>query len=200
MEKALAIQKEVMEILGTDEVYLPVVGWEGYYEVSNYGNVKSLDRTITDVKTRWGNTTTMIKKGIYLKKKTDKYGYYVVCLFKDKVRQYTTVHRLVAFAFLGNDDSLLQVNHIDANKSNNHPSNLEWVTPQQNIDHAIRLGLQNYAHGEKLPQTKLKQEEVIEIKKLLKLGKMSQRAIARKFNIGSNAVWHIAHGETWKKV
>jgi len=77
-----------------------------------------------------------IKKDTYLKNVLN-YRYYTVLLYKNNIRKQYYVHRLVAEAFCENRNNKRQVNHIDSNKLNNHYSNLEWVTPKENINHFI---------------------------------------------------------------
>jgi hypothetical protein len=200
MEKALAIQKEVQRILQTEEAYLPVIGFEGAYEVSNIGNVRSVDRIVVHKRNRFDKSFPVFYAGRQLTKKINKYGYVVVCLMKNGDRKDALIHRLVASAFIDNPQYLPQVNHIDADKQNNTVDNLEWVTAQQNVDHAMSHNLQNFAWGDQLPQATLTKDQVVEIKKLLKEGKLNQREIARLFGVGKNAIWFIAKGLTWKKV
>lgn len=199
MDKALAIQKEVQEILGTKEVYLPIVGYEGSYEVSNLGGIRSVDRIVTHRRGKLDKPHNTMYRGKVLKQKIDKYGYATVCIMINGKRKYTTVHRLVALSFIPNPDNLPQVNHKDTNKLNNSVGNLEWVTALGNITHAIDNGLQKYASGEGLPQTALTQVEVATVKKLLSLGK-TQISIAEKFNVNKNVIWRISKGLSWKKV
>lgn len=105
------------------EYWKPVVGYEGHYQVSNFGRVKSI---------KFG-------KGRILKPTTNLYGYLFVKLCKDgKVKPFT-VHRLVAEAFLPNPDNLPQVNHKDENKQNNIVSNLEWCSAQYNNTYDTRI-------------------------------------------------------------
>ena len=100
--------------------------FEGY-EVSNMGNVRSLN---------YGGRTGVVKvlrfkvAGRYLQ----------VCLSKNGKRKMCYVHRIVAYAFLSNDDpkNKTQINHLDENPRNNHVSNLEWTTPKQNANHGTR--------------------------------------------------------------
>lgn len=101
------------------EIYVPVHGTEGRYEVSNFGNVKSVA----------GGR----RKGGILKQsmRSQKFGYKVVTLCKGKLTQTVNVHRLVAVAFLSNPDNKRTVNHKDGNKLNNNVENLEWATRQQ---------------------------------------------------------------------
>ena len=109
------------------EYWKPVVGFEGLYEVSNWGKVKSLNYNHTG-------------KEKILKPKTDRYGYLRVCLHKSSKRYYKTIHRLVAEAFLPNDDLFkTDINHKDENKENNHVDNLEWCNAQYNNNYGTRI-------------------------------------------------------------
>ena len=79
-----------------------------------------------------------LKSGKYLKPKIDRYGYKAVTLFVNGKPKYSTVHRLVALAYLDNPDKLPCVNHIDENKLNNRVENLEWCTVKHNDNHGTR--------------------------------------------------------------
>ena len=80
------------------------------------------------------------KRGVIHKLKTyDNKGYRLVSLTDSKGKRKRTVHRIVAETFIPNHDNLPQVNHIDGNKANNNVSNLEWVTPSQNLKHHFKL-------------------------------------------------------------
>jgi len=98
------------------EIWKPVDGYEGLYEVSNLGRVKSLPRNGTILDER------ILKQGM------DRYGYHQVILSKDDQRKCAKVHRLVATAFLQNESNLPCINHKDENKQNNDVSNLEWCS------------------------------------------------------------------------
>lgn len=121
------------------EIWKPVAGYEGKYEVSNKGNVKSLSR----LKHLPGRCGFCMSKEIYLKPMNDKYGYLTVGLLDGKgKRKIVKIHRLVADAFLGHpDESKCEINHIDGNKTNNNVKNLEWCSHQENLAHAKRIGL-----------------------------------------------------------
>lgn len=199
MDKALAIQKEVQRILGTNEVYLPIADFEGYYEVSNTGLVRSVDRVVTHARGKVDKPHDTKYYGMILKQKIDRYGYPTVCIMKNGKRRYTTVHRLVAETFLCNVNKLPQINHIDANKLNNNINNLEWVSALDNVRHAIGLNLQHYASGEELPQTKIDRRIATVIKTRLLTGE-SQISIARDLGLNKNVIWRISKGHTWKKV
>ena len=120
-----------------DEIWADIEGFEGQYKVSSHGRVKSCDRILPH-KT---HGTWHIKERI-LKQYVTPYGYMSVSLQLGKGEMQTMrVHRLVAIAFISNPNNFPQVNHIDGNKHNNHISNLEWVTGQENMDHAWSYGL-----------------------------------------------------------
>jgi len=120
------------------EIWIDIVGWEGLYQVSNHGRVKSYDRIL-----RSGRSTSglRLRKGVILSQWLDSRGkgYYNVSLSKDyKLIRYC-VHRLVAMAFLPNPNNLPQVNHKDENPQNNHVSNLEWCTHKYNINYGTAM-------------------------------------------------------------
>lgn len=104
------------------EIWKPVSGYEGLYEVSGCGKVKSLLH----------NQEKILKPNFQEK------GYLSVELYKEKKRKRFLIHRIVAEAFIPNIENKPQVNHIDENKSNNSVENLEWVTEKQNINHGTR--------------------------------------------------------------
>lgn len=114
------------------EQWSDVNGFEGFYQISNKGLVKSLDRKIKNN----GSYSGFIKrKEIILKQTTNRIGYKVVTLSRDGVRCFKTVHRLVAENFIINEHNYKEVNHKDLDKSNNAVENLEWCSRAQNINH-----------------------------------------------------------------
>lgn len=115
----------------------PVKEFEKYYEVSDFGNVRSLNR-ISNAK----NGSKQIRKGRILSAATNAQGYKQVRLVSKSQSKNMLVHRLVMMAFKPEKEKL-QVNHIDGNKENNHIDNLEWTTAKENIHHAYRTGLNN---------------------------------------------------------
>lgn len=115
-----------------DEIWKDIKGYEGIYQVSNIGRVRSFDRYTRGLK-------KMFKPGC-IRKPFDTTGYESVALSNSGDKTFM-VHRLVADAFIPNPKGLPCVNHIDGNKKNNVVSNLEWVTYSENTRHAIRIGL-----------------------------------------------------------
>jgi hypothetical protein len=123
------------------EEWRDIEGYEGEYQVSSYGNVRSLDRYIKS-KSKLNNDFVYLKKGKNLIPELGSlvYPYVVYYLQKDGKRYYNKAHRLVAKAFIPNPHNKKIVNHIDSNPRNNHVDNLEWLTHSENIKHAYDKG------------------------------------------------------------
>lgn len=115
------------------EVWKDVVGYEGFYQVSNEGNVRSVERIVP-----FGNRTRTVPSKTRVQAK-DKRGYSTVMLSKNNKLKNAKVHRLVAEAFIDNPDALPEVNHKDENKQNNHVSNLEWCEHIYNTVYGTKL-------------------------------------------------------------
>lgn len=127
------------------EIWKEIVGYEGFYEVSNYGKIRSLERKI-EQKDANGNIYLRTMKGRVLSSnKNNGNGYKVVALCKGhgerQINNY--IHILVAKAFVSNPENKLTVNHIDGNKSNNYFYNLEWATSLEQASHAQKNNLRN---------------------------------------------------------
>lgn len=116
------------------EIYRDIEGYSGLYQVSNLGNVKSLDMVVPSK-----NGSTQIRKGRVLKPSKAHNGYLHIMLCKDGNRYTHTIHRLVAETFLPNPDNLPQVNHRDENKENNTVDNLEYCTAKYNINYGTAI-------------------------------------------------------------
>lgn len=190
-----------------NEIWKDVVGYEGLYQVSNLGNVRSLNRIVKDLtRERYQNI-----KGKLMKKFLSKHGYLYVDLRNHNKKQHY-IHRLVAEAFIPNPENKLQVNHIDGNKQNNCVSNLEWCTESENRTHAFKTGLQkspmkgligkNNPLSRKVNQydlngTLIKQwDSMSEIEKKLGIhsGKISC-CCNKKYKTSSGYIWRFANEE-----
>lgn len=112
------------------ELWKDITGYEGWYQVSNLGRVRSLDRYVNGNKI---NCDFQLMKGKILKGTKDKLGYYRVILRRNVTYKAMLVHRLVAEAFIPNPENLPYINHKDENPGNNIVDNLEWCTPQYNV-------------------------------------------------------------------
>lgn len=115
------------------EIWKPVKDFEGYYEVSDQGRVRSVDRFVLDKGGR-----LQFKKGTIMKYRPDRQGYLVIALCRNRHYLHKCVHTLVAEAFIPNPDNLPQVNHKDEDKSNNVVTNLEWCTSKYNANYGNR--------------------------------------------------------------
>ena len=179
------------------EIWKPIKNYENIYEVSNLGRIKSLSRTIK----RKDGKPLKIKEQI-LKGSKDTKGYIQVELKKDGKRYIKTIHRLVAETFIENKNNKEQVNHIDGNKENNCVYNLEWVTCQENIQHAWLNNLKVASYGENHPNHKLNEEQVKYIMKNYKPRNKEYglRALARKFNVSTGPIQNIINGKGWKNI
>lgn len=122
---------------------------------------------------------------------------------KDKVRKTLSVHRLVAETFIPNPENKPQVNHIDGNKENNHVSNLEWVTIEENARHALDNELRIPKRGEDHPMSKIDEETALEIINKMSIG-YCNGDIAKEYNLHERYVSLIRHkkrwGELWDKL
>lgn len=116
------------------EEWRAIAGFEGRYEVSNFGRVKSLKR----MRSGKHGAPTPIPERI-MKPSFDRHGYLKVCLRNEHGATNHSVHQLVAKAFIPNPNRYQQINHIDEDKTNNHVSNLEWCTPRYNCTYGTRL-------------------------------------------------------------
>ena len=109
------------------EIWKDMEGYEGLYQVSNLGRVRSLDRDV-----KYANGTVHHYEGMIIKTKLNKFGYPYLSLCKNGKRWSARVHKLVAIAFIPNPDNRPCVNHKDENKANNRVDNLEWCSKAYN--------------------------------------------------------------------
>lgn len=175
----------------TKEIWKDIEGFEGYYQVSNCGDIKSLDRyTICN---RSGTQFARHVPERILRQTSDCDGYFRINLIKDNHERGFAVHRLVAQAFIPNPENKPTVNHIDGNKQNNCVDNLEWATYQEQNDHAVRLGLRSsetMRPAYEKSMTIIKQQVMcIETGQIFE----SQIDAERKLGLCATAVWHSIH-------
>ena len=187
------------------EIWKSINGYEGYYEISNLGNVCSLDRFVQAKR-----CSKYFLKGKRLKASPGKIGYPVVQLFKNGKSERIYVHRLVAEHFIPKVEGKEIVNHIDGNKANNHYRNLEWVTHSENHMHAFLTGLfvpgssnkNGKVQGENNYKAKLKESDVIFILENARKngGDMTTVELAKNFNVSRTAISAILNRRNWKHI
>lgn len=175
-----------------DEIWKPVVGYEGLYEVSSFGAVRSLDRSADAGGSR----------GRLLKPALKKHGYLCISLSAYGKRLDVRVHRLVAEAFLPSSD-LPEVNHKDCIKTNNAVTNLEWVNRTGNARHAVENGLWHASTNPKRAARtnpnmakKLTIDEVNALRCDRRAG-MKYRPLGEKYGIDGKTAWSIVKGQYW---
>lgn len=179
------------------EQWKSINGFEGKYEVSNQGRVRTVERTVPH-----GLTGTQFVPSRIRKLRQNIGNGYIECPLKtgspDRRTKFVYVHRTVIEAFTGpSPASDSQVNHKDGNKRNNCIDNLEWSTPLENTRHAISNGLTNNC-GEMNSMARLNKSQVLEIVSLK--GKLSSSQIGRLYGVTSSAVLAIFRGKNWSRV
>jgi hypothetical protein len=165
------------------ETWKDIAGYEGLYQVSNMGNVKTMSRLHRIDR-------PYVKQERLLNPPTNSVGYKQVALYRDKKGVIQSVHKLVATVFLERKPEHQVINHIDGNKLNNHVDNLEWCTYGHNQAHAIRTGLIRIYRGESHYASKVSDAQRLEIYNLCKSG-VAQRKVGAMFGIGQQAVSKI---------
>lgn len=175
-----------------EEIWKDIRGYEGLYQVSNLGRVKSVGRCIT--KNYGGNIRPFLLKDKILRPCFDGKKHYVhVNLSKDGIVTTYNIHRLVAIAFIPNPYGYLEINHIDENKTNNRVDNLEWCDHSYNNTYGSKL---HQTRGMKNPQNKLSDHDVVEIRRRRSNGELL-RTLADEYGISKSHVCSICKGTFW---
>lgn len=167
------------------EVWKPLPGYEGSYEVSDQGRVRSMDRFCLG---RDGRNE--LHKGKVLKPWAQKRGRYLAVSIRDgATSKKRTVHSLVAEAFLGPRPAGMDVMHLDGNRANNTLENLKYGTRKENLN-------QTYEYGGRQASGKLTKEDALDIKRRLRAGE-HPIDLAKEFGVNHAAVYHIRNGTTF---
>lgn len=174
-----------------NEEWRPVIDFDGYYEISNFGRVKRLQRSTPHF---MGGVRVL--KEMILKQNINSLGYIVIELTVNEKQIRTGVHRLVAFSFLKKDDDRNFVNHKNGIKWDNTLGNLEWCTHQENEIHARETGLKKTPFGEDCVHSILTNKTALEV--YLSNGKYKE--IGEKYGIVESEVCAIKRGRRWSHV
>lgn len=161
------------------EIWADIKSYEGLYQISNHGFVKSLI------------TNKILKPKISSE-------YYAVNLYKNEICTTRRIHRLVAMHFIDNPENKPQVNHKDADKLNNHVSNLEWSSRNENMKHAFDNGLLSMPdiHGDRNGKSKITEEQATDIRR----SKDRVNVLAAQHGISKQSVWDIKARRSWKHI
>lgn len=180
-----------------NEKWRSVIGFDGLYEVSDLGNIRSSARL--SVRTDIGPKTIDAK---VLKPNKHRDGYLKVVLCVNKKRFNFLVHRLVAISWIENPGNLPQVNHKDGNKLNNAVSNLEWNTCKENIAHAIINNLRADVNGEKNARAILKECDILPILTEARRCpiKDNLKVIGLKYGVSWMTIYDILTGRKWSTI
>lgn len=172
------------------EVWKDIPNYVGLYQVSNFGRIKCLERTLIN-----SNGKISIRKSKLLNGCKSRYYSVLLCKNSNNHKLHLA-HRLVATSFIPNPENKPEVNHIDGNKLNNHVNNLEWVTHRENENHALINNLK--AIGIKNGNAKLNNEIVKQIRSKYIPRKYTNKMIAKEFNISYHSAQLITSGNIWK--
>jgi hypothetical protein len=180
--------------LTTNEEWKDIPGYEGIYQISNLGVMRSIKRIIRQ---KTGQIYSI--DGCHLKPCADGCGYLFVRLCKNGNHQMIKIHRAVANAFCLNPHQKPQVNHMDGNKKNNNYANLEWVTNDENMQHSWRIGLRTYS-GEGAHNNKLSNKDVLTIRSCYIKGdlKYGAKPLARKYRVSNTTIRNIMKNKKWR--
>lgn len=184
------------------EEWRPIPGWEGFYSVSSLGNV------------RRDKTTTCTRAGSIRVPYLTKSGYYRVTLHRPGGSTKAFVHQLVGWAFIGPKPSDRPfINHKDGQPLNNRPDNLEYVTNEENMAHAVATGLilrgdaspsrlhpERMARGERVKGSVLKPDKVLCIRNEYTPKRGEFTRLAKKYGVTRRSITRIIEGDTWTHV
>lgn len=177
-----------LEMLTSDgEEWREITGTNGIYQVSSFGQVR---------RSRPG-TSTMAGRLLAPSPSVD--GYPLVVLTINGKGKREAVHRLVASAFLGEKPPGTEINHKDANKTNNRPENLEYITHRENMIHASLNGCFGDRRGEKGPSSVLTERDVLRIRELYEDG-VIKAELSRQFKVGYTTITNVVRRVTWSHI
>lgn len=169
-----------------EEVWKSVVGFEGYYTVSNLGKVKSLNYCNRD------------KEQLLRPCKASRTGHVHVCLMKNGIKYDLRVHQIVLRTFVGKEPEGMQCRHLNGIPTDNRLENLKWGTMEENQFDRVAHGTST--RGEGNGRSKLKSGDILKIKTLLKEGCLPQARIGKIFGISPTTIWKIKNNYSWKHV
>ena len=187
------------------EIWKDVVGYEGLYQVSNLGRVKSVARIIYKDFSNHPTIKSQFAKynrgEVIMQPFIKKTGYYTVSLTKDHKKKTWMIHQLVAKAFIPNPENKEMINHIDCNTLNNRVENLEWCTNSENQIHAMKNGLK-VDFGANHPNSKLTEDDVRYIREhyIPKDKEFGYVPLSKKFGVSTSTIDSVVYRKRYKDV
>ncbi len=179
------------------EEWRDISGFEGLYQVSNLGRVRSLDRVVGGK-----CDSKRFLKGRILKTCKITHGYLGVNFRQNGTHKNAIVHRLVAIAFIPNPENKPEVNHINGIKTDNRVENLEWNTHSENNQHAYDNGLKKQKRGTEHPRAKLTAEQVKQIRTeyIPYSSEYGTNALSRKYGVTQKLIHLTVNNKTYKNI
>jgi hypothetical protein len=175
-----------------------IPGYEGFYQISTMGKIRSVERTIREFDSRWGKIRTKRLKSKIITPAVNGTHYSNVMLSKNGRAKSHFVHRLVLEVFVGSCPEGMECCHKDGNMYNNELSNLRWDTRKNN--HADNVVNGTRLHGSKNPRAKLTELKVKKILKLWATGDYTQQELADMNEVCQGAISSIVRREKWRHV
>lgn len=166
-----------------NEIWKPVIGFESRFQISNFGRLLSTYRIS-------GNSVIIVPK-------PNKKGYIVTCLRDREKHRRTFMHRLVAEHFLVKPitTEIIEIDHKDCNRQNNHVSNLRWLTHAEHKKVTSEKG--EFPRGSDNHMSKLTEEQVIEARRIYENGGVTQKSLAEAFHISKQQMNDILNRKAW---
>lgn len=177
------------------ETWRPILGFEGWYEASDEGRVRAIQRPARGGGRCFNEPYPLVLTPLVYRKGYLKYRLGTCNGIREPCRLF--VHRIVYEAFHGAIPSGLTVNHIDANKTNNRLSNLETATSLEQVHHARKLGLLRWRSAKGNVKARLKNEDVVNIRAAYAAG-VSPTKLARRYRVVKGTIGHIVARRSWK--
>ncbi len=174
-----------------DEIWKDIIGFEGFYQVSNMGRIKSLAKII-----KHSNPKLQCNRKERILRQTKTNGYLNVSLCKYGIVSQHTSHRLVGLHHVDNPENKPCINHKKGIRHDNRATEIEWATHSENQKHAYDIGLHTKMIGENVNGVKLTEEDVVKIRTLLSNGH-TQKKIGLTFGVNSSTISDIKTKTTW---
>ncbi|MGR3177808.1 MAG: NUMOD4 domain-containing protein [Candidatus Anammoxibacter sp.] len=176
------------------EIWKDVKGYEGSYQVSNIGGVKSMERVVRHSRNQKKKRTVGER---IMKLSIGSHGYKTVTLYCKGIPKTHCVHRLVALVFIPNPENKPCINHINAIRKDNWSENLEWCTQKENVQHAINIGRFDQ-NGSNNHNAKLTETNVLEIRK--NANNYTRKELSIEHNVTEEHISQIINKRRWKHI